>query len=482
MQYRRQFSSTVFLALVLYAWPTHAEWGGEGCGDEAALRGIVDNALVAAPAGGGRGSGAPGYSVAVEHDGCGVFAYANGLRRLQGAKPNQVSTRQHIGSMTKPVATALTLMLAEEGLLGRRGIDAKVAGFFTKAERQALTKGTGSEALCPATVLVLDRELDEFVQVRAKCPKLKKITIRQLLNGNHGLWDFVNEVDRNGNGFTDVVDYLLGDLLDALGLERLPVPDVDEPFEVLSALGLLKANGARRGGTRQRDFEASFGNSGYQLVGLILERASGKSFDELVEERIVEPLGLAPMELALSVPRRLGKLASQYAIATGATDGIDENLLGAYPLVDINGHPALDTFDAGPILFSNGGGAAGALTATPESYARFFHSLVTGSLLSAEAQALLEAGFLPVQGTLFEHGFALFRVSGTLGTLLSKGGTTVGTNCNTLHSLEGSNGGNGVTAVVCRNSLDLFVGPQFGTASTSIDTGAIATDLLQAAR
>ncbi len=462
-------------------------WGGEGCADVRSLRGVVDRALEFAPFGDGRGAGAAGFSVAVQHDACGRFAYAVGNRRVQGGKENQVSTRQHVGSMTKPVATALTLILAEQGLLGAKGIDARVAGFFTRAERTALIKGNdpGNE-LCPATIQAIDRTTLELFEVRAKCPKLKKITVRQLLNGNHGLADYVNEVDRNSNGFIDVVDYLLGDLLKALGIDTLPDTDAAEAFEVLSTTGILKADGARRGGRRRVDFELSFGNTGYQLLGLILERVSGESFDALVKQHVVDPLGLSSMRLVIEAPRRPGGLASEYAITTGAErsglPGLDETLSGVYPLVDINGHPAIDLFEAGPFAFTNGGGAAGALTVSPDGYVGFFHALVTGGLLSATNQAILEGGFLQVEGTGFEHGFALFRAQGALGTTVSKGGATAGSNCIAIHALADL-GGNGATAVACRNSADLFLpNPDTGAPISSADVNDVAVELLQVAR
>lgn len=163
---------------------TPLAWGGEGCAAAADLRAAVDAAFEVAPFGEGRGSSAAGFSVAVQHDDCGRFAYAVGWRNVERRLRNQISTRQHIGSMTKPVTTALTLHLADEGLLGPRGIDSKVAPFFNKAERRQLTRGSGKDRLCPVTIQAIDRESGAFERVRAKCPKLKKITVRQLLNGN----------------------------------------------------------------------------------------------------------------------------------------------------------------------------------------------------------------------------------------------------------------------------------------------------------
>ncbi len=285
----------LLLATAVAAPAAAQPWGGEGCTPAADLRALVDAALAASPSGpffgDGRGSGAPGYSAAVVSDDCGVFAYAAGDRWLTPRRPMQTATRHHLGSLTKPVTAALTMMLADEGAFGPEG---------------------------------------------------------------------------------------------GAGLTTFP---------------------------------------GGQLV--------------------------------------------------------PDDLFGLYALVDLNGHLALDAYDVEPFVLTNGGGGAGALTAAPRDYARFFHALLRGGLLSGGAQQLLEDGFLAVDGTVFSHGFGLFRVpSAGLGTLITKGGATIGSNCFAAHSLE-SEAGSGITAVVCRNSADLFLpNPGAGAPNSSISVADVVEDLL----
>lgn len=109
---------------------------------------------------------------------------------------------------------------------------------------------------------------------------------------------------------------------------------------------------------------------------------------------------------------------------------VDESLLGVYPLAEVNGHPAIDTFDLAPFLLTNGGGGAGGLAAAPRDYAKFFHALLTGGLLTAGARELLDGGYVPVAGEGFEHGFALFRF-GTqpLGKAIVRSGQVAGGGC-----------------------------------------------------
>ena len=78
-------------------------WEGEGCVAAAELRALVDTAYSAVPAGepfgDGRGSSAAGFSAAVLHDDCGLFAYVVGQRDVESGKAMKVSTRHHVGSL-----------------------------------------------------------------------------------------------------------------------------------------------------------------------------------------------------------------------------------------------------------------------------------------------------------------------------------------------------------------------------------------------
>lgn len=482
------------VALFLLALPARslAAWSGQGCAPPADLEAVIDDAFALGPAAfPERGSGAPGYSAAVFHDDCGLFAHAVGKRRIENGLPMLASTRQHIGSLTKPVTAALTLILADRGDLGPDGIETTVDRFFTRRERRRLKKGAGPNApLCPARILGFDRELEEFASVRAKCPNFSKITVRHLLNGNHGLWDFVNEIDRDANGIADAVDYLLTELLDAFGVEhrRLGNPVVD-PFGILETTGVLVNKKATIGGTRIRDFEASFGNTGYQLLGLVLEKVTGRSYDALVREHIVKPLKLTKMSVVTKPPKnRNGKLATPYSITTGADSDslpggteLDESLGGIYPLADVNGHPAVDSYSFNAFPFANSGGGAGALSAAPKAYVRFFHALVRGGLLSPSAQQQLDGAYLNIGGTGVRHGFGLFsQPSLGDGQVITKSGRIVGGACIAIHSVEAS-GGNGATVVVCRNSIDLFLSPLAGDPPSAEPVEDIALDLVRAA-
>jgi len=72
--------------------------------------------------------GGPVHSavVAVDWRGHGAAAAAAGVARHDSGSPMRVETQFHIASVAKPMTAALIFQAAEEGLLGREGIDARL--------------------------------------------------------------------------------------------------------------------------------------------------------------------------------------------------------------------------------------------------------------------------------------------------------------------------------------------------------------------
>jgi len=89
-----------------------------------------------------------------------------------------------------------------------------------------------------------------------------KITIRQLLNMRAGLGDFLRDPRFRGIEFSD---YTLAQLVDIIK---------DEP--------LLFEPGSSQ----------QYSNSGYAVLGMVIEKVTGKSFEKNIQDRIAEPLGL----------------------------------------------------------------------------------------------------------------------------------------------------------------------------------------------
>jgi CubicO group peptidase (beta-lactamase class C family) len=107
------------------------------------------------------------------------------------------------------------------------------------------------------------------------------------------------------------------------------------------------------------DTKHQYSNSGYFILGLILEKVTGKPYDRALEERIASTIGLKDTYLA--------------------TGNIDVNKNEALTYIHFGGDwkPVSETHPT--ILFS-----AGAIVSTPADMARFIHALFEGKLVSKE--------------------------------------------------------------------------------------------------
>jgi CubicO group peptidase (beta-lactamase class C family) len=188
-----------------------------------------------------------------------------------------------IASMTKPVAAVAALILVEECALR---LDDPVDSYLPElADRRVLAR--------------LDGPLDDTV------PAARAITLRDLLTFQLGLgfgagmWGPPGAVP----------------IMDALGELRggMPAPAaVPEPDEWMRRLGELPL--AYQPGERW------LYNTGSDVLGVLVARASGQRFEDFLRERIFAPLGMT--DTGFSVPAEsLGRLLPQYMTdpGTGST-------------------------------------------------------------------------------------------------------------------------------------------------------------------
>ncbi len=177
--------------------------------------------------------GLPAIAAAVVQGGSVVAAGKAGVRRAGTNTPVTIDDAFHIGSDSK----AFTALLA---------------GQFVQAGK-----------------LRWDSTLaEEFPELKGKMnPEFAQITLEQLLSHSSGLVDgpeFINLLQRSylQDGNMDEVRYWM--------LAQTAPKPLDHP----------------------RGSKFSYSNLGYMLAGVIIERCGGKTWEELMEERIVQPLGL----------------------------------------------------------------------------------------------------------------------------------------------------------------------------------------------
>jgi CubicO group peptidase (beta-lactamase class C family) len=247
-----------------------------------------------------------------------------------------------ISSMSKPVTAAAALILVEECVLR---LDDPVDEYLPElASRRVLTR--------------LDAPLGDTV------PAARPITVRDLLTFTlglgfgQGMWGPPGSVP-------------IMDALSALG-QGMPAPaGVPGPDEWLRRLGELPLV--------YQPGERWLYNTGSDVLGVLIARASGQRFDEFLRERIFTPLGMA--DTGFSVPAgSAGRLPPQYMTDPGS---------GELVVFD----PPEGQWSAPPAFPSGAGG----LVSTIADYAAFASMLLGGGayrgvrILSRPAVSLMTA-------------------------------------------------------------------------------------------
>lgn len=175
--------------------------------------------------------------------------------------------------------------------------------------------------------------------------RLRGITVRQLLNQTSGLGRYEGR-------------FMLG-----------APTSMDTVLQVIAAAAPTFAPGEKFG----------YNNANYAVLGAIIERVSGESWDRFLASRFFQPLGLQqtnPCEL------------------TPADSLVGYMRAGATPAP----RPPI------PVLMTN---AAGALCSTVHDLARWAHALHSGRLLSPESYALVHTPPALPDGTPNAYGMGL---------------------------------------------------------------------------
>jgi D-alanyl-D-alanine carboxypeptidase len=164
----------------------------------------------------------------------------------------------------------------------------------------------------------------------------------------------------------------------------------------------------------------SYSNTNYILVGMILQKLTGQSLPDLVQQRIVRPLGLTRTYFA--TPRATGTgpgYAHGYAIDFSVTPP-------AYS--DVSGLP-----------LGGWAGAAGAVISTQSDLSRFFAAVLGGKLFSAEQLRQMRTTVdVPAEfGIDGAYGLGLFKINSPCGTVWGHGGDTLGHHSTAVTTADG---------------------------------------------
>jgi len=225
----------------------------------------------------------------------------SGVAELGTARPVPVGGRFRVGSITKTFLATVTLQLAAEG---RLRLDDPV------------------ETWLPGVV-----------------PDGRRITVRHLLNHTSGLYDY---------------------------LHTLPFPPAPEfvanRWRTWTASELFQRAVAHPATFEPPGSAFAYSNTGYLLIGQIVEEVTGRTYGEEIEHRIIRPLRLRGTSLPGTSPRIRGPHPHGYV---PVQDG------GTTRLVDLT--------RMNPSVM----GATGEMISTTGDLNRFFAALLGGRLLPA---------------------------------------------------------------------------------------------------
>ena len=278
----------------------------------------------------------------------GRYFKSTGVADVTTCEPLAADSPFQIGSNTKMMTSAILFQLQEEG------------------------------------VLAISDPLSKWLpDLAAQLPNGDKITIDMMLTHTSGLHDYFDLPTEDGVIIESGTE-------DKAMLTRAFTPE--ELVAVVADSGASYFEPAAEG-------EWHYSNTGYILLGLIIEKATGQSYEENLNERILEPLGLDQTYLQPGQPEA-----------------------GALP----------QGYYRWPFDFTTGewnasqGWAAGAVVSTPEEFAVFLKALFTGQLftqpetleLMQQAPAMVVDPLGP--GIVYGHG--MLNNNGVLG----HGGQTLG--------------------------------------------------------
>jgi D-alanyl-D-alanine carboxypeptidase len=247
--------------------------------------------------------GVPGIALAVEKAGESVFSGAAGVASLEEQTPLKATDRFRIYSLAKTFVATVVLQLVDEGVL---------------TLHDTVTQWLDDPAV-------------------GRIPNVDQITLRQLLTHTSGIYDYLDETSPFWQ------DAFFG-------------PDADwsrvwTPEELVAY-----ADGAKQAPYFAPGQGEHYSNTGYVLLGLIVEDATGHTFGEELQTRILTPLTLTDT-----------LFVEDANLPEGTIDGYQ---LIEGELVNVSGTNVSWAW------------AAGGMVSTAADLTRFARAVFTGELLS----------------------------------------------------------------------------------------------------
>jgi CubicO group peptidase (beta-lactamase class C family) len=314
---------------------------------------------------------------------------AIGVTSVGGSAPMRSDTIFRISSMTKPITAVAAMILVEEcGLRLDEPVDRLLPEL---ADRRVLKR--------------LDGPLDDTV------PANRPITVRDLLTFRLGF----------GMVMAPPEEYpILRAVIELLGGQGPPQPQAapapDEWIRRLGTLPLMHQPG-----------EKWMYNTGSDVLGVLIARASGTDLEAFLRERIFDPLGMRDTSFSVP-PAKLGRFATSYLTdpRTGRLELYDDAESGqwSHPPAFPSGAAGLvstidDYFAFGQMMLNKGEHNGVRILSRPSV------ELMTTDHLTPEQKA--QSGLMPGDFDFFGYGFGMSVITrrdhlSTIGTFGWDGG------------------------------------------------------------
>jgi D-alanyl-D-alanine carboxypeptidase len=299
-------------------------------------------------------NGVVGITMSVYHSNTGMWLGAGGKADLHNnivMKPCNIS---RVGSVVKMFTATTVLMLAEEGKLN------------------------------------LDDKISDYLQgdVISKIENADKATIRQLLQHSSGIYNYIQSLQFQTASLNDLIrEWKPDDLLKyAYGKNAYFKPGED----------------------------VRYSNTGYIMLGMLIEKIEGKPFYTVFNEKIFTPLGL-----------NLTRFASEDPIP----DGIVRGYVDLYSNLQV----IESTYFSGWDYYTADGG----LISNPYDLNEFFRTLMNGQLINPNSLNQMLAWQTPkdIDPEFFpmSYGLGIFRIETPQGIAYMHSGDAIGYYANMLY-------------------------------------------------
>ncbi len=293
------------------------------------------------------GSGVPGMMMTVHDNENGYWSGAEGLSDLVSHISLQPCNITRVGSTVKTFTAVSIFLLQEDGLLS---IDEPITNYLSADDIKGLKNANQS-------------------------------TIKQLLQHSSGIFNYIQSAKFQTASLND--------------LTKTWQPD--ELIEYARGKDAYFSPGS----------DVQYSNTGYVLLGMIIEHITGKPFYEFFEDRIFKPLGLN---------------FTQFAAKDPVPDGIISGYVDFYSnlnLINATTYSGWDYFTADGGLISNA-----------HDLNLFFTKLLTGQIVSSSSLDEMMTWQAPKvqdsEGFTTYYGLGIFKIETDYGSAYMHSGDAIG--------------------------------------------------------